>query len=143
MLLIEDHGLKVLRYCGVSAVNVTVGMGTFLFCLTVLDLSPLLANIIAWMVSTGPAYLLSRYWVWEQSGANSVRTEIAPFWILALIGLGFSSVCVTIAGRLTEWEIALLGVQLAAYGVVWVAKYLVLDQVMWRHEGEEPVTEVV
>jgi putative flippase GtrA len=142
--LIEDHGMKVLRYCGVSVVNVIIGAGTFLICLAVFDLPPLPSNLIAWAVSTGPAYLLSRYWVWEQSGASSVKAEIAPFWILALVGLTFSSICVTIAGTLTDSEVVLLGVQLVAYGIVWIAKYLVLDQLMWSHKSsDELTTEVV
>jgi putative flippase GtrA len=142
--LIEDHGMKVLRYCGVSVVNVIIGAGTFLFLLAVLDFHPLPANLVAWAVSTGPAYLLSRYWVWEQSGSHSVKSEIAPFWILALIGLTFSSVSVTIAGTMTESDVVLLGVQLVAYGIVWVAKYLVLDQMMWSHRAtDELSTEVV
>ena len=141
--LLEEHGLKALRYCGVSVVNVIVGAGTFLICLGVFDMAPLPANICAWLVSTGPAYLLSRYWVWEQSGPNSVKAEIAPFWILALIGLVFSSLSVTIAGTVTENELVLLVVQLAAYGVVWVAKYVVLDQMMWRTRTDEPQPEIV
>ena len=142
--LIEEHGVKLLRYCGVSVVNVITGAGTFFICLSVFDLAPLPSNIIAWAVSTGPAYVLSRYWVWEQSGSHSVRSEIAPFWILALIGLAFSSVCLTIAGTMTERDLILLGVQLVAYGIVWVAKYVVLDQLMWSHShADELTTEVV
>jgi len=142
--LIEDHGMRVLRYCGVSVVNVILGAGTFLVLLSVFDFSPLSANLVAWVVSTGPAYLLSRYWVWEQSGSHSVKSEIAPFWILALVGLTFSSVSVTIAGTMTDSGVLLLGVQLSAYGIVWVAKYLVLDQLMWSHKSaDELTTEVV
>ena len=129
--LIEEHGLKLLRYCGVSVVNVITGLGTLFFCLEVLDIQPVLSNVIAWMVSTVPAYLLSRYWVWQQSGSNSVKAEIAPFWILALIGLAFSSFCIWIAGYFTENSFVLIGVNLCAYGVVWVAKYIVLDRIMW------------
>ncbi len=142
--LIEEHGVKLLRYCGVSVVNVVIGAGTFLICLAVFDFPPYLANLSAWVVSTGPAYLLSRYWVWEQSGSNSVRSEIAPFWILALIGLAFSTLCVTLAGTITDSGLILLGVQLVAYGIVWVAKYLVLDQLMWSHKPvDELTTEAV
>jgi putative flippase GtrA len=129
--LIEEHGMKLLRYCGVSVVNVITGIGTLFICLEILDIQRVTSNVIAWMVSTIPAYLLSRYWVWQQSGSNSVKAEIAPFWILALIGLGFSTLCIWIAGFFTENSYALIGVNFCAYGVVWVAKYLVLDRLMW------------
>ena len=39
--LIEDHGMRVLRYCGVSVVNVILGAGTFLVGLSIFDLPPL------------------------------------------------------------------------------------------------------
>jgi hypothetical protein len=81
--------------------------------------------------------------VWEQSGSHSVKSEIAPFWILALIGLAFSSVSVTVAGTITDSDLALLGVQLVAYGIVWVAKYLVLDQMMWSHRSADELTSEV
>jgi putative flippase GtrA len=140
--LLEEHGTKILRYCGVSVVNVITGNGTLLICLEVFELHRLVSVLIAWMVSTIPAYLLSRHWVWQQRGANSMRSEVAPFWILALIGLGFSGLCVWIAGFFTESSLALMVVNLGAFGVVWVAKYLVLDRMMWGVRGEVEV-EVV
>jgi putative flippase GtrA len=135
---------KLVRYCGVSVINVLVGSGTFVLCLNAFDMEPLPANLVAWAVSTGPAYILSRYWVWEQTGENSVKAEIAPFWILALIGLGFSSVCVTIAGTMTDHSLVLLAVQFCAYGVVWVAKFVILDRLMWGPDKSADVeVEVV
>jgi len=135
----EEHGMKLLRYCGVSVVNVITGNGTLLVCLEVFELHRLLAVLIAWMVSTIPAYLLSRHWVWQQRGSNSMKAEVAPFWILALIGLGFSGLCVWTAGIFTENSFVLIGVNFCAYGVVWVAKYVVLDRLMW---GTRPDIEI-
>ena len=136
--LLEEHGAKLVRYCGVSVVNVVIGLSTLTFCLAVIDLTPVAANVAAWIVSTGPAYVLSRYWVWQQTGANSVRAEIVPFWILAFIGLACSSVAVAIAGAYTDDTLIIVSVNFTTYGVVWVAKYLVLDNVMW---GSEPSAE--
>lgn len=127
----QEHGARLIRYCGVSVVNVITGVGTLFICLEIIEMQRVLANVTAWAVSTIPAYLLSRYWVWQQSGANSVRSEIAPFWILALVGLGFSTFSIWIAGFATENSYVLIGVNFCAYGVVWVAKYLVLDRMMW------------
>ncbi len=142
--LLEEHGLKLLRYCGVSVVNVITGNGTLLLCLEVFDLHRVLSVLIAWSVSTVPAYLLSRRWVWQQSGSNSMRNEVAPFWILALIGLGFSGFCVWIAGYFTDASLVLALVNFCAYGVVWVAKYLVLDRLMWGTDARGDVeVEVV
>ena len=134
--LVEEHGTKLLRYCGVSVVNVITGVGTLFICLEILDMQRVAANVSAWLVSTVPAYLLSRYWVWQQSGSNSVKSEIAPFWILALIGLAFSTFCIWIAGFFSENSFVLIGVNFCAYGIVWVAKYFVLDRLMWGAKDE-------
>ncbi|MEM7140342.1 MAG: GtrA family protein [Actinomycetota bacterium] len=142
-VLVEEHGAKLMRYCGVSVVNVVTGIGTLFFCLEVLEMNRVAANVTAWGVSTIPAYLLSRYWVWQQTGANSVKAEIAPFWILALIGLAFSTFCIWIAGFVTENSFVLIGANFCAYGVVWVVKYLVLDRLMWgREAGHDVEVEV-
>ena len=139
---VAEHWRKALRYCAVSAVNVVVGLSTLAFALEILDFSPVVANLTAWMVSTGPAYLLSRYWVWQQLGANSVKSEIAPFWIIAGIGLALSSVTIGVLGMITDHTLILLAGTIVAYGLVWVAKYLVLDGLLWPKAGEKPVAEV-
>ena len=141
--LIEDHGAKLLRYFGVSAVNFLLGTTTLLVCLNVFDMQPVMANLTAWALGTIPAYLLSRYWVWQQTGANSVRSEVAPFWILAFIGLAFSTFCVWLASTFTDRSIVLLAANVTAYGIVWVAKYLILENLMWGKKKGLPEVEVV
>lgn len=140
--LVSEHGMKALRYCGVSVVNVLTGVSTLAFCYAVLDWSAVSSNIAAWAVSTVPAYLLSRAWVWKQSGSHRLTGEVLPFWILALIGLLFSTFVVSIVGQQTERTILILAANLSAYFVVWVAKYVILDKVMWRHQPATDQVEV-
>ena len=140
---VEEHWRKALRYCAVSAVNVVVGLGTLAFALEVLGFHPVVANLTAWMVSTGPAYLLSRYWVWQQAGANSVKAEIVPFWIIAGIGLALSSATIGVLAIITDHTLILLAGAIVAYGLVWVAKYLVLDGLLWPEADDQSVAEVV
>ena len=140
---IENHGLKLLRYCGVSVVNVIIGVATLFVCLELFGINRVTSNVVAWAVSTVPAYLLSRYWVWEQTGSNSVKREVAPFWILGLIGLSLSTLCIWVAGFASESTFVLVGANFCAYGCVWVAKYLVLDRLMWRsNDGHKVDFEV-
>jgi len=142
MRVLEEHGAKLLRYCGVSAVNVLTGMSTLAFCHAVLGWSPVESSISAWAVSTIPAYLLSRHWVWQQSGSHSVSAEIMPFWILALAGLAFSTLVVGLVGTVTDSTPMILLGNLGAYGVVWVVKYLVIDNLMWSHDDAQVVEAV-
>jgi putative flippase GtrA len=140
--LAAEHGEKAIRYCAVSVVNVVTGLSTLAFCHGVLHWSAVSANITAWMVSTVPAYMLSRAWVWKQSGSHRFGGEVLPFWILALVGLLFSTIVVDLVERHTERTIYILVGNLSAYGVVWVAKYLILDKVMWRHRPANDPVEV-
>ena len=127
-----EHGLKALRYCGVSVVNVSSGLTVLAVCHAVLGWAAVGANLAAWMVSTVPAYLLSRAWVWRQSGPHRLAGEVLTFWVLALVGLGLSSLVVGIVEHYTQRTLLVVAGNLCAYGTVWVAKYLFLDQVMWR-----------
>ncbi|MCY4456901.1 MAG: GtrA family protein [Acidimicrobiaceae bacterium] len=145
MEAVRGHRTKALRYCAVSVVNVLVGLSTLAFALEVLHFAPLTANLTSWMISTTPAYLLSRYWVWQQFGNNSVKSEIVPFWIIALVGLVLSSVSVVALASITDNTLIVLLGAVAAYGVVWVAKYLILDGLLWPkpiQNPEEPIAEV-
>ena len=125
-----------MRYCGVSVVNVLTGQGILAFCLAVLALGGVVSQVISATLSAIPAYILSRRWVWKQKGRDSFRNEVLPFWIMALIGLVFAVSAIAIVERFTESTIVLMATSLAAYGVVWVAKYVVLDKIMWRTPTE-------
>ena len=126
-----EHGLKALRYCGVSVVNVSVGVSVLVVCHGLLGWPAVGANLAAWMVSTVPAYLLSRAWVWRRSGPHRLAGEVLTFWVMALIGLLLSSAAVWAVEEFTSETVFVVAGNLAAYGTVWVAKYLFLDRVMW------------
>ena len=126
-----EHGLKALRYCGVSAVNVTVGVGVLAVCHGLLGWPAIVANVSAWLVGTLPAYLLSRAWVWKRGGHHRLGGEVITFWVMALVGLVLSSLTVAIIERFTERTVLVLVGNLGAYGIVWVGKYVFLDQIMW------------
>ncbi len=101
------------------------------------------ANVFAAVLSAIPGYLLSRYWVWAVRGSHSFRTEILPFWVLALLGLIFSTALAEGADRAFGAGIAVALASLAGYFVVWVMKFIILDRIFERsarrHE-EVPVS---
>lgn len=138
---LAEHGAKLVRYCGVSVVNVIFGQALLAFCLAVLDLRAVPSQVIAAMVSAIPAYVLSRRWVWKQSGRDSLRNEVLPFWAMALMGLVFAVSSIALVEQITENTLALMFTSLVAYGVVWVAKYFVLDTLMWGAAVSDDSTE--
>lgn len=129
------HGVKLLRFGLVSGFNVILGQILLYGAQVVFDWQPVAANTFAVMVGSLPAYLLSRYWVWEKKGKNHFMREVVPFWTLALIGYACSTVAIWFVD--TQWEPAPIIINLTsltAYGVVWVAKFVVLDRVLFKAE---------
>jgi putative flippase GtrA len=134
----QTYALKFFRYCGVSAFNVVFGQSLLFMFYGIIGWAAWSSNLLAVAISAGPAYWMSRHWVWGQSGSHSVRDEIAPFWAMAVLGLALSTVAVTLAAD--QWPDRRTAVQLAniaAFGVVWVFKFVFLEKVMWKARGVE------
>lgn len=129
---------KLLRYAAASMVGVVVGQTCLLAFYAGLDWPAAIANFAAVAVSSIPAYLINRYWVWQKTDRNSLKREIAPFWGMAFLGLLLSTVAVTVVDDRTDWAPAILVANLAGFGVLWVAKFLVLDKVLFAEIGRDP-----
>lgn len=128
---------KLVRYSMASVVGVVLGQSLLYIAQEVFDWSPLTSNLFAVVVSTAPVYLVNRYWVWKKAGPNSVRKEMVPFWGMALAGLALSSLFVWFVGERTDSKLAIAAANLAGFGVLWVAKFLVLEKVLFA-ESEAP-----
>lgn len=127
--------MKLIRFGAVSAFNVVLGQALLYGAQTVLDWPPVQANVVTVAVGTIPAYILSRYWVWEKRGKNHFMREVLPFWILAFIGFVMSTAAVWfVADRWDPSPIVINLTSLAAFGVVWVAKFVILDRVLFKSE---------
>ena len=141
-----QRGAKLLKFGAVSAFNVLFGQSLLLAAQTVFGWPAVGSNIFAVSVSAIPAYLLSRYWVWQKRGKNHFTTEVLPFWTLALLGFGLSTVAVWFVER--QWDphpLVINLTNLVAFGVVWVGKFIVLDRVLFKHEEltDEPLDVLV
>ena len=111
---------KMMRYCGVSVINLVVGQSLLFMFHAVIGWGAVVSNLLAVFGSAVPAYQLSRKWVWRQNGAHSMLNEVLPFWGLAVTGLILSTLAVGYAERNFEADI-----------MVNVAS-VVLERVMWR-----------
>jgi putative flippase GtrA len=86
------------------------------------------ANLVAVCISAVPSYYLNRAWVWGKRGSSSMAREVLPFWIMTLAGLALSTFFAYVADRIWDATIAVNIANLAGFGVLWVVKFLVLDQ---------------
>ena len=137
---------KAMKYSAVSLVGVVCTMVMLAVFYKGVGMSEVYANILAVCISSIPAYLLNRAWVWGKTGKNSFVREVLPFWVFAFMGLVLSTILVAAAQGYTDRhaesglkQLAIVqGANLTGFGVLWVARFFVLDRVLFKetHEGE-------
>ncbi len=88
----SPHFKRVLKFGTVSVISTVIAQSVLFLTYDVGHIaSAMVCNVIATAVSTFPAYYLNRTWTWGKRGKSHIWREVAPFWILAFIGLVFST----------------------------------------------------
>lgn len=131
------NGGVIIRYLITSAINVINHQLLLQIAVRWWDWSGGQANAFAAMTAVIPAYLLSRYWVWDLQGKPSLRDELIPFWVIAVIGLLASTASAELADRTFEAPIMISVGSLAGYVLVWVLKFVVLNYLFRRSEAKQ------
>lgn len=131
---------KLLRYSAVSVIATTTSLTVLGVLVSTRTLSPGWANLVATAVGTVPSFELNRRWVWGREGRSSFATEIGPFCAITFAGLALSTVAVSLTSAWIDTHgidgaMRTLLVQfanLAAFGAVWVAQFVILDRILFR-----------
>lgn len=132
---------KMLKYSAVSAIAFPVTQVMLLLFTVGFDWSFVMANVVAVTLMAFPAYVLNRYWVWGKRDKNRFATEILPFWLVTLIGLGLSTLFAHYADQWFDSPLAVNVANAVGFGVVWVFKFLFLDKLMFGAHQHFPVDE--
>ena len=134
---------KFWKYSMTSVVGVVMGQSLIFVFASMLDWSWGWANFTAVAISTVPTYYLSRAWVWQKRGKSSLYAEVIPFWVMTFLGLLLSTVFVIfLQDRYPDTKILANVGNVMGFGVLWVAKFFVLDRVLFKvtHEHIEGPT---
>lgn len=131
----DEYAEKGLKFLAVSAFNVVFGQSLLVMANAGFGWSFVPSNLFAVGISAGPAYVFSRYWVWQKKGKSHFWKEVAPFWGLAFLGLLLSTILVAMAENYSDSTVTLMGTNLFAFGCVWVAKFFILDRVLFRQDA--------
>jgi len=132
---------RFVRYSLVSVVNVLLGQAILASAYGWWHWDAVRSNLLATAVATGPAYWMSRSWVWKGRGRYHLLWEAGPFWGLMFIGLVLSTAMADGAGqfarsvssaRLVQTWIVMAGT-LLAYGLLWIFRFFVMDR--WLFPG--------
>ncbi len=135
-----DSGRKKVRYFLASVVATLISQGTLFVTYTILSVgSAVECNLIATAVGAVPSYYLNRLWAWGKSGKSHLMKEVVPFWVLAFLGLGISLLMVNFAQHYSksagyshlETGIVVNAASLLAFGIVWIAKYVIFDKLVF------------
>jgi putative flippase GtrA len=123
---------KLMKYSTASVVAICVGQPVFWIFDGVLGWEAIPANLVSVSAGAVPNYLINRRWTWSQSGKNRLWGEVVPFWVMTALGMILSLFAVNYAEQ--RWDSTAINAvaQLAGFGVLWIAKFLVLDKVMWK-----------
>ena len=117
----------------------------------VLGWGAVVSSTLATAIATVPSYELNRKWAWGRSGKSHLMREIVPFWVLAFIGWGFSTYSVKLTeAALRHSSLAHIEktgivavVYIGAFGVLWVAKFIIFNKVLFAHRPHDLSTEAV
>jgi putative flippase GtrA len=139
------EGKKWVRYSAVSVISVIVSEILLFVAFGLLHWSARASNVWAVCLSAIPSYWLNRAWAWGKRSRSHLLKEVVPFWGMALIGLAFSTWAAdyaeTNSPRITSSHfvttVIVMGASLAAFGVLWIGKFVILNKLMFGTHPQE------
>jgi len=137
---------KVLRYAVTSGVATGVSEITLLALYASGFLGASGASIVANLAGTVPSYLLSRYWIWPEAERSGAARQMGLYWVTSAVSLVASTAATSLAAAHSPaghgTHVIIVGAAyIAAYAVLWVAKFLVYQRVIFRTPPAEAGAE--
>ena len=88
---------------------------------------------------------MNRKWAWGKTGRSHLWKEVVPFWALAFIGWAVSTFSVHLMeGYAKSHHFSHLAstasvtvVYVAAFGVLWVAKFIIFNKLLFVHHLQD------
>lgn len=143
-----DHVRRLWKFASVSVISTILSQGILVLTYDVISFrSAIACNVIATAISTVPAYWLNRTWTWGKRGKSNLWSEVAPFWVIAFIGLVLSTVAVGLAAHNADHISSSHFIQrafvqvanLVTYAIIWVGRYFIFNKFLFgvAPAGEE------
>ena len=140
--LTGGRGERLTRYGTASLAGVVLSQLILLTLHGIMNEAAELANVLAVVISAGPVFYINKRWVWGRGGRAKVRREVVPFLLLTLLGLLLSTLLVAIVDDRTDRTWPVMAANITGFGIVWVAKFLFLDKIVFGgHQGDDVVAD--
>ena len=138
-------GKKAFRYTMVSVISVAVSQIAFIVMFGLVHWTAKSSAIFATSLGGFPSYYLNRNWAWGKSGKSHVWREVVPFWVIAFIGLAFSTWSSDFAETYVDdhhivglFKTGIVdGFYFGAFAVLWVAKFIIFNKFLFTHTDED------
>ncbi|MCB0971715.1 MAG: GtrA family protein [Acidimicrobiales bacterium] len=147
----SEGGQRALRYMATSAFGVVTTQVLLFAFLHAFGWKPVISNFTAVTLTSIPAFLLNKYWVWGKRGRAHMRREVLPFWLFTVAGWILSTLAVVLVVNITKDptnpdlvdgnKYAVQAANIAGFGILWVLKYLFLDKIMFGAHHHTPYDE--
>ncbi len=142
---------KIARYVAVSGISTVVSLVMLYVFYRQVGLAVAWANLVATVIATVPSYYLNRTWAWGKSGKSHFRREVLPFWVIAVISLGLSTLAVKFAeheshrlsGSHDVQTLLVLFANFFTYGVMWAGKFFIFNKLLFAHHPDPDTVEPV
>jgi putative flippase GtrA len=139
------EGRKLFRYSCASVVAVAVSVVCLVILNGVIGLSAWLASTLSTAIAAVPNYEMNRKWAWGKTGRSHLWKEVVPFWALAFLGWAVSTISVHLMENYAHSHhfshlmstASVTIVYVAAFGVLWVAKFIIFNKVLFVHHLED------
>ena len=142
-----EAGRRMIRYASTSLICVAITQVLIIVFYRGAQWTEVESNLAATMLTSVPAYLLNKYWVWGKRGRPHMRREVIPFWLFTVAGWILSTVTVALASDHVGTPhsilrtLAVMAASIAGFGILWVLKYLFLDKIMFGSDHHTPYDE--
>jgi putative flippase GtrA len=131
---------KLTRHAAVSVASMVVTQVLLLGFAVGVGWSGGMSNIAATTLTTIPAYMVNRRWVWALRHNERMLADGLPFWISALVGGVCSTVAVAAVDARFDDPMLLALTNLAVWGAIWFVRFFFLEATLTRGAGalEQP-----
>jgi putative flippase GtrA len=134
--------LRVWRYTASSVIAAVTSAVVFAGAYA-LGVGTVPANVLAFVAGAVPNWILNRSWAWQRRGRVHVGREVLLYAVVSLVSLAASSAATECASRTAPsvtgshgLQVALVaGAYVATYGVLFVAKYLIYEFVVFADDA--------
>jgi putative flippase GtrA len=137
--------LRVWRYTASSVIAAASSAVVFAGAYA-LGLGTVAANVLAFAAGAVPNWVLNRAWAWQRRGRVHVGREVLLYAVVSLLSLVASSAATEWASREARTVtsdaalrvLLVAGAYVATYGVLFVAKYVLYELVIFADDRRAP-----